>query len=190
MSKIRKRVYSYLTILSILVFGILSIRPIVSNMDKYNQSFTNLPIGTRLPLVCSLLLSDKEYINCPNTCWIDDISKINILYKFGIDYWSIKTYECKLKISKNINREILPKNESLILNGQFLTEIEDGRIVHTIYLSNPPEIESIICTSYTDHYTGWWGFMCWIFERNYPKSMTVKEFNRAVTCCSKLIYPN
>lgn len=188
MSKIRKRVYSYLTICIIATFLILSIRPIVSSIDKQNQDFTTIPSGTQFPLRCHID-TDKDYLNCPNTLWIDNLTKIKTWLGFNLDYWSIKNYECKLKMSRNPIREYIPSDECLVTSGRFLTEIKDGVIIHHIYLSSPQEIECIICAVYTDHYTGFFGQICYIFEKNYQKNMTIKEFKRLLTCCVGMIYP-
>ncbi|NBP02409.1 MAG: hypothetical protein EBU90_20290 [Proteobacteria bacterium] len=189
MSNLRRRIYSYLCIVVLLCATILSIRPIISNMDKKNQDFTAIPSGTSFPLRCNLI-TDKEYINCPNTMWIDNLTKIKTWLGINLDYWSIKTYECKLKVIKNPIREYVPSEESLITSGRFLTEINNGEINHYIFLSSPQEIECIICSVRTDHYTGFIGKICYIFEKNYQKNMTIKEFNRLLTCCVGMKYPN
>lgn len=190
MSTIRKRVYSYLAICILLTGIVLSIKPMVLNMDKQNQDYTTMPVGTKLHLRCDLN-TNKKYIVCPNSMWIDNITKLKswIGLSLNLDYWSIKIYECKLKVSDNPERESIPSNECLVLNGEFLTETKDNKINHYIFLSSPQEIECIICSVYTDHYTGFLGKICYIFETHYQKSMTIKEFNRLLTCCNGITYP-
>jgi len=188
MSNLRRRIYSYLCISILLCASILSIKPIISHIDRNNQDFTAIPSGTSFPLRCNLG-TDKEYINCPNTMWIDNLSKINTLLGINLDYWSIKTYECKLKVIKNPIRECIDSEDSLVTNGRFLTEINNGEINHYIFLSSPQEIECIICSVRTDHYAGFFGEICYIFEKNYQKSMTIKEFQRLLTCCVDMVYP-
>jgi hypothetical protein len=188
MSNLRKRIYSYLCIAVLLSATILSIKPIISNMDKKNQDFTAIPSGTSFPLRCNLG-TDKEYINCPETMWIDNLTKMKTWLGINLDYWSIKTYECKLKVIKNPVRESISSEDSLVTNGRFLTEINNGEINHYIFLSSPQEIECIICSVRTDHYTGFFGKICYIFEKNYQKSMTIKEFQKSLICCVGMVYP-
>ena len=188
MSNLRRRIYSYLCIAVLITASILSIKPIISHMDKNNQDFTTIPQGTSMPLRCPLK-TDKEYIKCPNTMWIDNLTKMKIFLGLSLDYWSIKTYECKLKVSKNPVREYIDSEDKLITSGRFLTEINNDEITHYIYLDSPQEIECIICSVRTDHYTGIIGQICYIFEKNYQRSMTIKEFQRLLTCCVGMTYP-
>lgn len=189
MPSIRQRVYSYLVLVAVPILLALYMNNIIKNKDYSGGDFRNIPVGTKLSLRCDIP-THKTYYMMPDIVWFYGVDKLQTLFNIQYDYWSIQTYEAKIKISDNPLRPFVPKSEYLIIGGPTVTDIDkNGKITYIIPLEQPTELSEIIISSYIEHYTGFLGKISYIFQKIYPKKLTMKEFNKVMGCVDKVIYP-
>ena len=187
MPSTRERVYAYLFIIAVPILCALYIKQnIVYNM---NTTFNKIPAGSKMELRCDVSTLEPYFV-MPNIIWVGDINKERTF--FGLlqyQNWSVHTYEAKIKVRDSIdNRQYVPKGEFLVVDDKIIKEIDqNGKIIYTISLSEPPELSEIIISHYIDYCTGFFGQISYIIETVYPKDMTIKEFNKVMACVNNII---
>lgn len=189
MPSIRQRVYTYLMLVAIPVFPLLYVNSKMSETNVLEKDIRSILPDTKMKLVCNVDTS-LEYFILPDLT--NFLGKDKICTSFGIeyDYWSLHTYEVKIKVSDYPTRDSVPKNEYIIIGGPILTDIDqEGKVTYIIPIKQPQELEEILISSYTDNCVGVFGEFSYLFDRVNSKGLTMKEFNRVMVCINKIIYP-
>lgn len=189
MPSIRQRVYTYLMLLAIPIISILYVNKIMIVNDNLNKDFRNIPAGTKLKLVCGIK-TDIDSFELPKLTKFLSEEKIESSFGITYDYWSVHSYEVKINIASNPKRDIVPKGEFLVIGGPVITDIDsNGKVTYIVPLEQPQELSEIVLSSYIDHYVGVTGEIAYIFDTVYPNGLTRKEFDRAMVCINKIIFP-
>lgn len=189
MPSIRQRVYTYLMLVAIPIFPVLYINSKMSESNMLEKDIRNIIPNTKMKLICNVD-TNAEYFVLPDLT--NFLGKDRICTYFGVDYdyWASHVYEAKIKISDYPERNFVPKGEYIVIGEPILTDIDqEGKIIYIVPIKEPPELEEILISSYTDHCVGVFGEFSYSFDRVNSRGLTMKEFNRIMVCIHKIIYP-
>lgn len=181
MKKLIRRIYAYVAIGLICIGSIF----IVKNTIMYgSNSIISVKDGSYFIIKSNLKVPDNQVIKLPILNKISDITKVDVGYGVQLDCWSVKSYNCEIKIAEDI--VTLPLGTKIILNGVCEKKILDnGLVVYRLYTSKDSLVEYIECSSYIENYVGIFGDIGHVTEKIFT-TMTVKEFDRVMVVADSL----
>ena len=158
---------------------------IVKNTILYGtNSVISVKDGSYFIIKANLKVPDDQIIRLPLLSNISDRTKIDIGYGVQLDCWSVKNYNCEIKIIEDI--ATLPLGTKIILNGVCEKKIlNNGLIVYRLYTAKDSLVEYIECSSYIENYVGIFGDIGHVTEKIFT-TMTIKEFDRVMVVADSL----
>lgn len=181
MKKLIRRIYAYTAIGLICIGSIFLVKNTIPNSD---HGIISVKHGSYFVIKANLKVPDNQVIKLPLLTKMGDVTKVNVGYGVLLDCWSVKTYNCDIKIIEDI--ATLPLGTKIVLNGVCEKKVLDnGLTVYRLYTIKDSLVEYIECSSYIENYVGIFGDIGHVTEKIFP-TMTVQEFDRVMVVADSL----